>query len=50
MSQYWEIEEGKVDSAEFLQALWRRFPEATTIYVEGTSVSGDVMGFYRLRK
>jgi len=46
MSKYWEIEEGKVDSAGFLQALWRHFPQATTFYVEGTSVAGDVMDFY----
>jgi hypothetical protein len=50
MSKYWEIEEGKVDSAGFLQALWRHFPQATTFYVEGTSVAGDVMDFYRLHK
>jgi len=50
MSKYWEIEEGKVDGAGFLQALWRHFPQATTFYVEGTSVSGDVMDFYRLHK
>ena len=47
MGKYWEIKEGKVDSARFFEALWRRFPEATTLYVEGGSIAPDVKDCYR---
>ena len=46
MGKYWEIKEGKVDSARFFEALWRRFPEATTFYVEGGSIAPDVKDCY----
>ena len=35
MSDSWEIEQGRVDSAQFFAALWRHFPDATTFYAEG---------------
>lgn len=46
MGKYREIKEGKVDSARFFEALWRRFPEATTLYVEGGSIAPDVKDCY----
>jgi hypothetical protein len=50
MGKCWEIEEGRVDSARFFEALWRRFPEATTFYVEGSSVAPDVKDCYQMHR
>jgi len=50
MDKYWEIEEGRVDSTRFFETLWRRFPEATTLYVEGNSVTRDVRECYRTHR
>jgi len=50
MDKYWEIEEGRVDSARFFETLWRRFPEATTLYVEGNSITRDVRECYRTHR
>jgi hypothetical protein len=50
MGMYWEIKEGRVDSARFFETLWRRFPEATTLYVEGDSIARDVKDCYRLHR
>jgi hypothetical protein len=47
MGKHCEIKTGKVDSARFFEALWRRFPEATTLYVEGGSIAPDVTDCYR---
>ena len=33
----WELEQGKVNSVRFFEALWRHFPEATTFHAEGGS-------------
>ena len=46
MSKYWEIEEGKVDSTLFFQALPKHFPTATTLFLEGNSISNDVEKCY----
>lgn len=46
MERYWEIEEGKVYSAKFFEALPKYFPEATTFFAEGTSISDDVKECY----
>lgn len=46
MNEYWELNEGKVDSATFFEALAKYFPEATTLYIEGTSISEDVRTCY----
>ncbi len=46
MSKYWEIAEGKVDSRKFFEARGNYFPDATTLYVEGTSISEDVRACY----
>jgi hypothetical protein len=40
--QYWEINEGRIDSTEFFKALPLSFPEATTFFAEGTSIADDV--------
>src|SRR5262245_57116075 len=48
MDDYWEIEEGRVNSAQFFEALWKHFPDATTFYAEGTSISRDVKDCYLL--
>ena len=48
MEDYWEIEQGRVNSAQFFEALWKHFPEATTFYAEGTSISRDVKDCYLL--
>jgi len=50
MGKYWEIGAGKVDSARFFETLWRRFPEATTLYVEGSSIAPDVKDCYRTHR
>lgn len=46
MSKYWEIAEGKIDSRKFFDARGNYFPDATTLYVEGTSISEDVRACY----
>jgi len=46
MGKYWEIDEGKVDSAKFFEALAKYFPEATTFFAEGTVISDDVKECY----
>jgi hypothetical protein len=50
MGKYWEIREGRVDSARFFETLWRRFPEATTLYVEGGSIARNVKDCYRTHR
>ena len=46
MNEYWELNEGKIDSVKFFKALAKYFPEATTLFIEGTSISDDVRGCY----
>lgn len=46
MNDYWDIDEGKVDSSLFFRLLAKYFPNATTFYAEGTSISPDVVDFY----
>jgi len=43
MSEYWNIEEGPVDSARFFLALPAYFMEATTFFAEGTSIAPDLL-------
>ncbi len=50
MANCWEITKGKVDSARFFETLWKRFPEATTLYVEGDSIARDVTDRYRTHR
>jgi len=47
MNEYWEIEEGKIDSAAFFPLLYKYFNEATTLFIEGTSISKDVAACYK---
>lgn len=47
MSEYWEIDEGKLDSCRFFSALAKYFPDATTLYAEGSSIAEDVKACYR---
>jgi len=46
MGTHWEIDEGRVDSAQFFEALWTHFPQATTFFAEGTSIARDVKDCY----
>jgi hypothetical protein len=46
MTEYWEIEEGTVDSARFFESLWRHFPDSTTFYAEGCAIDRDVRNVY----
>jgi hypothetical protein len=48
MNKYWGIEEGKVDGSQFFRLLPKYFPEATTFYAEGTSISRDLIEFYKM--
>jgi|KBSMisStaDraftv2_1062788.scaffolds.fasta_scaffold10994999_1 hypothetical protein len=50
MSEFWEIEEGNIDSAHFFKALPKYFPEATTFYAEGTVISDDVRKCYETHR
>jgi hypothetical protein len=50
MSKYWKIEAGKVDSNQFFDPLAKHFPTATTLFVEGTSISEDVQQWYELHR
>lgn len=47
MSEDWEIEEGNIDSAAFFPLLYKYFNEATTLFIEGTSISKDVAACYK---
>jgi hypothetical protein len=38
----WEVAKGRIASVAFFDALAEAFPEATTAYVEGTSIEPDV--------
>jgi len=49
-STYWEIEEGKVDSAKFFKAISKNFSFATTFFAEGNSISDDVKECYKLHR
>jgi len=50
MNDFGEIEEGAVDSTRFFKALPKFFPEATTFYAEGSSLSDDVRKCYEAHK
>ncbi len=47
MSASWVIAEGSVDSTAFFRALPKHFPEATTLYVEGTTIITEAEVLYR---
>jgi hypothetical protein len=42
----WVIDEGTVDPTNFFEILTDTFPEATTFFVEGTSMEEDVIDCY----
>lgn len=42
----WWVEDEGIDSAAFFRLLPAHFPEATTLYVEGTSIAEDVLACY----
>ena len=46
MEEYWEIDEGKVDSSLFFRLLSKYFDDATTLYIEGCSISYELIKFY----
>ena len=46
MSGYWELDKGNISSTEFFRSLPQYFPEATTFFAEGSSVSSDVIHCY----
>jgi len=39
---FWAVEEADIDSSVFFQELNRFLPDATTLFVEGTSIAEDV--------
>lgn len=43
---HWELL-GDLDSLQFFQQLSSGFPEATTFFIEGTSIANDVEQFFR---
>ena len=43
----WELEERPVDSTVFLRALPSAFPNATTLFVEGSSIESDIADIYK---
>ncbi len=47
MSKYWDIEEGEIDSTVFFELLPKYFGEATSIFVEGTSIEKEVISCYQ---
>ncbi len=46
MKKFWEIQDGKVDSSAFFKLLIRYFPDATTLFLEGTAITDDVKKCY----
>lgn len=47
MTEYWDIDEGAVDSTTFFSLVQKYFRDASTIYIEGTSIEKDVIDFYQ---
>lgn len=47
MTEYWDIEEGSVDSTSFFRLVHKYFSDATTIYFEGTSIEKDIIECYQ---
>jgi hypothetical protein len=47
MSRYWEIDQGKVDGSDFFRSLPTYFPDATSFFAEGTSISEGVIECYK---
>jgi len=47
MTKYWDIDEGSVDSTTFFSMVHKYFSDATTIYIEGTSIEKDVIELYQ---
>ena len=47
MEEYWEIKEAPVDSTTFFRLLPKYFRDATTLFVEGTSIETDVLDCYQ---
>ncbi len=46
MHDGWDIDEGTVNSVLFFRVIAEHFPEATTLFAEGTSISKDVQTLY----
>lgn len=46
MNGGWEIQEGEVESTIFFPVLLQCFPDANTIFFEGTVIAGDVRKCY----
>lgn len=47
MTEYWEITEGKVDSTLFFILLYKYFSDATSLYIEGTSIYKDAINCFQ---
>jgi len=47
MDEFWEIEEGKVDSTFFFGLLLKYFGDTTTVFIEGTSIKNNVISCYQ---
>ena len=46
-TQLWTIGPGSVDSSQFFRLLLSHFPDATTLYAEGTSIEPDVHALFK---
>lgn len=46
MAQFWDIDEGIEDPVRFFELLSELFPQATHLFVEGSSVDKDVEACY----
>lgn len=42
MPRAWDIDQGEIDTAAFFELLPKCFPDATTLFLEGTSIARDV--------
>ncbi len=46
MKEFWDVEEGIIDSCVFFEMLIDSFPSATSLYFEGTSISKGAIKLY----
>ena len=46
MNEYWDIDQGEIDSSLFFRLMAKYFPDVTTFYAEGTGISPDVIEYY----
>ncbi len=47
MTQLWTIGPGSIDSSQFFRLLPVHFPDATSLYAEGTAIEPDVKALFK---